>query len=179
MRPEVKFWFEAMHLSVNSVKPIHWSSAVVCSPPSDGARGFSSVISSSGSEWVIFNAAQVLPCYVIEVMDVGANLHNPVPPPLSGLTGGQEQGEESGGAKKARLEARVRRTREVLPLVPERLHAEVSIRTAREGGVEVSGRCGSISWWSKEEWSKEEEGEGVTDHVGPSPGGQRGKGVKV
>ena len=78
-----------------------------------GLNRYSCVISSSGLEWVFFNAAQVLPCYVIQVYEDNKKIdqHFPVPPPLASLAEGSLQrsnSDESPEKKKKRLKARVR-----------------------------------------------------------------------
>ena len=67
-----------------------------------------SVISSCNSEWVLFNCAQVLPCYVIEVRFDGHGTVKPSQPlPLQPVQGDKDE-EESEVERKKRLLARVR-----------------------------------------------------------------------
>ena len=75
-----------------------------------GHHPFSCVISSSGYEWVFFNAAQVLPCYVIQVCkDETKALQHTVPPPLASLAGVERSdSDESAEKRKMRLKSRVR-----------------------------------------------------------------------
>jgi len=65
-----------------------------------------SVISSSQQEWVLFNCAQVLPCYVIEVrFDRSAKVDPIQPLPLQSVH--EDKEEESETERKKRLLARV------------------------------------------------------------------------
>lgn len=77
-------------------------------PTAGGACRFQSIISSCGRQWVLFNAAQVLPCYVIQVCEDASKMgrYNAMPPPLSGLA--DDSQEQQGEDRKARLAARVR-----------------------------------------------------------------------
>ena len=68
--------------------------------------GYYSVESSCGNEWVVFNAGQVLPCYVIKVQK--CDPRKPQPPPLHSLLVTSDGGNgESVKDKKAALLARV------------------------------------------------------------------------
>ena len=51
----------------------------------DSRSPFHVFISSCGNEWVFFNAAQVLPCYVIQVSASRYVRSHRNPPPLAGL----------------------------------------------------------------------------------------------
>lgn len=68
-------------------------------------------ISSSEYEWVFFNAAQVLPCYVIQVksMPSSTGLRGPVPPPLIGVVNKEDNIDEHEKYKREKLQARARK----------------------------------------------------------------------
>lgn len=50
---------------------------------SPSGKHLSYYVLMSGDEWVFFNAAQVLPCYVVQIMSSSTHTHNL--PPLAGL----------------------------------------------------------------------------------------------
>ena len=64
-----------------------------------------SVISSCGSEWVLFSCAQVLPCYVIDVRLIDERGKS-APPPLQPVTDDHDY-DESERDRKKRLLSRV------------------------------------------------------------------------
>ena len=76
---------------------------------------FHTFVSSCGNEWVFFNAAQILPCYVIQVSSTpGKRSHTSYhPPPLASLLETSHSSEPSDPQeereRKAKLLARVRK----------------------------------------------------------------------
>lgn len=91
-----------------------------------------SVISPGGQEWVVFNAAQVLPCYVIEVHEVDGKVA--APPPLASLVSGsqlKDDGAESAQEKKTWLMARVRARQRT------HLHVHTHVDTHVDSGWEI------------------------------------------